>query len=84
MVDGRWVLLFVDSTTFTPAALYVDAETATLNAAEREVRLDTGAVVRQGVLYDPAGACVDPDRPKQLFTRWYGFGLSFPGPEVFG
>ena len=84
VVDGRRVLLFVDPTTFTPAALYVDAETATLNAADREVRLDTGAVVRRGVLYDPAGARVDAERPQQLFSRWYGFALTFPGPEVFG
>ena len=74
-IDGRQILVFVDPTTFTPAALYVDATGATLE--ERHIRLDTGEVVRGGVL-------VDADRPQQLFSRWYGFALTFPGLEIYG
>ena len=81
-VDGRTVLVFVDPVTFTPAALFVDAASATLE--DREIHLDTGGVVRRGVLYDANGARVDAQRPQQLFSRWYGFALTFPEPEIYG
>ncbi len=81
-LDERPVLLFVDPTTFTPAALFVDATSAEL--VEREVRLDTGWVVRRGVLFDGDGNRVDVERPQQLFSRWYGFALTFPKAEIFG
>lgn len=81
-VDGRKVLVFMDQATFTPAALYVSASRATLDG--QEVRLDTGAVVRMGALYDARGTMMKAERPQQLFSRWYGFSLTFPGPEIFG
>ncbi len=81
-VDGRTVVVFVDPVTFTPAALYVDASSATLE--DREIHLDTGRVVRRGLLYDASGTRVDAERPQQLFSRWYGFSLTFPAPEIFG
>jgi len=81
-VDGRRLLLFIDSKTFTPAAIFVDASSATLE--DREVHLDDGATVKMGVLYDADGARVDAERPQQFFSRWYGLALTFPGMEVFG
>ena len=81
-VDGRGVLVFIDPTTLTPAALFVETSSATLE--DREIHLDTGRVVRRGLLYDANGTRVDAERPQQLFTRWYGFSLTFPGPELFG
>ena len=81
-LDGRWILVYVDPATFTPAALFVDARSATLEG--REVRLDTGGVVRDELLYDAGGTRTDADRPQQFFSRWYGFALTFPEPEIFG
>ncbi len=81
-VDGRNVLVFIDQSTFTPAALFVDASSATLE--DQEIHLDTGGVVRMGALFDAAGDQVDAVRPQQLFSRWYGFALTFPGPQIFG
>ena len=80
-IDGRSVLIFMDAT-FTPAALFVDATTATVR--EREVHLDTGGVVRSGFLFDAANTRLDAERPPQMFTRWYGFALTFQEPEIFG
>ena len=80
-VDGRRLLVFVDSKTFTPAAMFVDASSATLK--EREIHLDHGSTVRMGVVYDADGTRVDVERPQQLFSRWYGFSLTFPGTEIF-
>lgn len=61
-VDGRRLLVYVDAKTFTPAAMFVDAATATVE--ERDVRLDDGSIVRMGLLHDAAGARVTADRPQ--------------------
>ena len=63
-------------------ALCVNAGGA--KAVGKEIRLDTGDVVRSGVLMDPRGRRRNVDSPQQLFTRWYGFALTFPGCDVFG
>ena len=81
-IDGRRLLLFVDSKTFTPAAIFVDASSATLQ--DREVHLEGGGTVKMGALYDAAGARLDAERPQQFFSRWYGLALTFPGMEIFG
>jgi uncharacterized protein DUF3179 len=81
-LDGRKVLIFVNSETNTPAALFVHASSAKMQ--DDVVRLDNGAVVRDGVLFDRAGKRQAIERPHQVFSRWYGFALTFPGCEVFG
>ena len=81
-IEGRRLLVFMDSKTFTPAAMFVNASKATV--ADREVHLDDGHAVRMGVLYDAQGARVNAERQEQLFSRWYGFALTLPGADIFG
>lgn len=81
-IGGRKVLVYVDPETFAPAALFVNSATARLQ--DKEVRLDAGQVVRSGAVFGPRGERVTIERPQQVFTRWYGFALTFPGTEVFG
>lgn len=81
-INGRDVLIYIETRSGTPTAVFVDADSAT--AEENEIHLDSGAVVRSGVLYDAEGNRQDGDRPQQIFTRWYGYVLTFPGAEVFG
>lgn len=81
-ISGRSVLIFIDQMTFTPAALYVNSSSATVDG--ETVRLDGGRVVKMGVLFDAGGRQVKAERPQQLFSRWYGFSLTFPKPEIFG
>ena len=81
-VDGRKLLVYIDPDTYTPSALFVDAISAWLDG--KEVRLDNGRVVRSGVLFRQGGKRLALDQPQQVFTRWYGFSLTFPGTEVFG
>lgn len=81
-LDGRTLLVYLDPVTSTPAALFVNATRARMDG--KVVRLDDGWTVRDGVVYDSRGQSVSPDRPLQLFTRWYGFALTFPGTSVFG
>ena len=81
-LDGRNVLVYIEARSATPTAIFVDAQRATV--AGNEVRLDTGAVVRSGGLFDADGSRMEDDRPQQIFTRWYGYSLTFPRAEVFG
>jgi hypothetical protein len=81
-IDGRKVLVYVDPETFAPAALFVNAASARVEKSE--LRLDNGQIVRSGVLFDARGRRQTAERPQQVFTRWYGYALTFPGTEVFG
>jgi hypothetical protein len=81
-IDGRTLLVYLDPITSTPVALFVNATRARMDGAL--VRLDDGSTVRDGVVYDSRGQGVASDRPLQVFTRWYGFALTFPGTSIFG
>jgi hypothetical protein len=81
-IDGRKIVVYVDPETFAPAALFVNTATARLENGE--LRLDSGQVVRSGVLFNARGSRQTAERPQQVFTRWYGYALTFPGAEVFG
>lgn len=80
--DGRTILIYVEPESNTPAALFINATSATRDGLE--VRLDGGSTVRSGVLIDRNGQRQPVERPQQIFTRWYGFALTFPGCELFG
>lgn len=81
-IAGRKVLIYIDPESATPAALFVNSNTAKLQG--NEVLLNSGAVVRAGILLGRNGKSQSVERPQQIFTRWYGFALTFPGCEVFG
>jgi hypothetical protein len=81
-LGGRQVLIYIDPETYTPAAMFVNASSAKMR--DNEVLLDNGSVVRSGVLFDRGGKRQIAARPQQVFTRWYGFALTFPRCEVFG
>jgi hypothetical protein len=81
-IDGRSVLIYLEPETATPAAIFVKAKSATVD--DKDVRLDTGSIVRMGVLLNRDGKRQTVERPQQLFTRWYGFSLTFPGCELAG
>ena len=80
-LDGRRLLIYMDPTTRIPAAVYTDA---TGFAWEDDVlRLNNGHVIRDATLFDENGERLEMPRPLQLFTRWYGFAMTFPGVEVW-
>ncbi|MBI2186462.1 MAG: DUF3179 domain-containing protein [Acidobacteria bacterium] len=81
-LDGRKLLVYIDPDASTPAAFFVTASGAKVQGGE--IRLDNGDVVRSGVRLDRTGRRRNAEHPQQLFTRWYGFALMFPGCEVFG
>jgi hypothetical protein len=79
-IEGRSLLVYIEPETATPAAIFVRSKGATTEG--RDVRLDNGVIVRMGVLLDRNGNRQNAERPQQLFTRWYGFSLTFPGCEI--
>jgi hypothetical protein len=81
-IDGRSVLIYIEPETSVPAAMFLRAKTATMNG--QDVRLDNGSIVRMGVLLNRNGKRQSAERPQQIFTRWYGFSLTFPGCEIAG
>ncbi len=82
VIGQKRVLVYIDPESATPAALFVDANEAKFQ--RNEIRLDNGTTVRSGVLVGRDGQPKPIDRPQQIFTRWYGFALTFPECEVFG
>ncbi len=80
--DNRKVLIYVDPETATPAALFVDAREARMHGTE--IVLDDGRAIRSSVFVGRDGQPEAVEYPQQIFTRWYGFALTFPGSEIFG
>lgn len=82
-LDGREVLVFINPGSSTPMALFVDgAKSAVLDGSD--VQLDSGAIVRSGMYLDADGTRHERELPQQIFTRWYGYALTFPGATVYG
>lgn len=81
-LDGRRILIFVSPKSNAPVAVYTDATSFEVRAGE--IHLDTGEVVRDGILYRADGERAAVDRPLQTFTRWYGFAMTFSDAEVYG
>ena len=77
----RTVVVYFEPESYTLAALYANASAATVTDAGLE--LGGVGVLREGVLYSADGLRLEIDRPLQLFTRWYGFALTFPGTAIY-
>lgn len=78
--DGRRLLIYVDPETMHPSALFTEAESAAWRG--ETLQLGTGQSLRGGGLYQ-RDEVVPIQRPLQLFQRWYGFSLTFPGCELY-
>jgi len=76
---GRRVLAYIDPTSRTLFAQYTGANEARWEG--RELVLDNGRRIRAAVLYEE-GEKLQTERPLQVFTRWYGFALTFPATEI--
>lgn len=78
---GRRVLVYISKGSNAPMAIFTDATSARWEGDE--LHLSTGAVIRGGAFYDASGTNREMERPLQIFTRWYGFSLTFPGADVY-
>ena len=78
---GRRLLVFVEPTANVLWGQYTTADSAWWDGDD--LRLSSGELIRQGVTYDIEGERVVTERPLQVFTRWYGFALTFPHTEIY-
>lgn len=78
---GRRLLVFYDPAGYALTAQYTEADEASWNGDVLE--LSDGGRIEAGVTYDASGRPVEPERPLQVFTRWYGFSLTFEEPEIY-
>lgn len=78
---GKRIVVYVDPRSRGLASLFTEAESAEWNG--KEIQLSDGSSIRDGTLYEESGERVDVERPLQLFTRWYGFALTFPKTTIY-
>jgi hypothetical protein len=79
-VEGKKLLVFLDPLTSTPTALYWNTEEFSVTG--RDIHLSDGFRIENGQLLDADGNSVDVKMPKQMYSRWYGFALTFPDSEI--
>ena len=79
---GRRLVVYLDPSAFALAAAYVDTDGVTWE--DKVLRFSDGTYVEGGVFHDASGERAQIERPRQIFTRWYGFSLTFPETEIYG
>jgi hypothetical protein len=81
-LTGRQVVVCLDPSAYALSAAYIDTDGITWE--EKVLRFSDGSYIEGGVLHDPSGERAQIERPRQVFTRWYGFALTFPETEIYG
>ena len=79
---GRRLVVYLDPSAFALAAAYVDTDGVTWE--DKVLRFSDGTYIEGGVFHDASGERAQIERPRQIFTRWYGFSLTFPETEIYG
>ncbi len=80
--EGRTVLVYNDPTAYALIAHYTTADRVWWE--DDVLHLSTGERIENGLLYDESGEQIESETPLQVFTRWYGFSLTFPATEIYG
>lgn len=80
IADQR-LIIYVDPMSSVPVAARTEASAGTW--AGEDLVLDNGDRIRDRQLVDVNGVIHDFDQPLQLFTRWYGFALTFPNCDIY-
>ncbi len=80
--DGRRLLVYVEPGTYALDAFFTEEETVSME--DSSLRLGEESVLESGVLRNDTGVRLEMERPLQLFSRWYGFALTFPGTTIYG
>ena len=80
--DGRRLVVYVEPGVYSLDAFFTEEETVSVE--DSRLRVGEELVLESGVLRDASGERLEMDRPLQLFSRWYGFALTFPGTTIYG
>ncbi len=76
------VLIYLDPKSFVLSAIRAPGDDPEWDGDI--LRLSDGSYIRDGILHEASGARAEAVRPLQVFTRWYGFSLTFPSTEIYG
>ena len=80
-LDDRRILVYIDPISNITAAVYTNAHQYAWH--NDELKLDNGEFFRGGKLCNAQGVTQTLAYPMQIFTRWYGFSLTFPGCQLY-
>lgn len=79
--EGRGILVYLDPTSYSLAAVFTEAGQFRWDG--NVLRLSDGSYIEGGVYYGVNGERMQNARPLQVFTRWYGFSLTFPDVPIY-
>ena len=80
--EGRRLVVYMNPGAYALEAFFTEEETASIDGSR--VMVGNELVLEGGLLRDGSGRRVETDRPLQLFSRWYGFALTFPSTTIYG
>lgn len=78
---GKRLVVYNNEASSVPFAFYTDAKSFSLMGTE--IHFDNGFVVTEKGVVNKKGKLINPDKPLQMFTRWYGFALTFPSTNIY-
>lgn len=78
---GQGVVVYLDPTARSLMAWLTEADAVEWDGDV--LRLGDGTAVEGGVLRNASGEAIPDRRPLQVFTRWYGFSLTFPDVAIY-
>lgn len=79
--EGRVVVVYYDPTAYALLAQYTNAERFWWDGDV--LHFSTGERIENGLRYSEDGTQLEAEAPLQVFTRWYGFSLTFPETEIY-
>jgi Protein of unknown function (DUF3179) len=80
-IEGQPILVYEEPGTGVVRAISTDVHRGAWEGTN--IRLGN-RLLTDGKLVGADGTPTRPTQPFQIFTRWYGFALSFPGCEIHG
>ena len=76
------MVVYLDPSAYALAAAYTDTDD--IHWDDDVLRFSDGSYIDGGIFHDSSGERAQIERPLQVFTRWYGFALTFPETEIYG
>ena len=80
--DGTRLVVYVEPGVYSLDAFFTEEQTVSVDGSN--ITVGDELMLEGGVLKDANGRRLEMDRPLQLFSRWYGFALTFPGTTIYG
>jgi hypothetical protein len=78
---GKRLVVYNNEASSVPFAFFTDAKNFTMKG--NEIHLDNGFVITEKGIENKKRKIINPDKPLQMFTRWYGFALTFPVTTIY-